>query len=67
MTRGLGSILLSYTLPVLVCSVVFNIPRLIRFSPLYNYLGDDPTFVQVNLFAKFVIQHWRCPCFIFEN
>jgi hypothetical protein len=36
-----------YTLPVLLCSVVFNIPRLIRFSPLYNYLGEDPTFLQV--------------------
>jgi hypothetical protein len=33
---------------VLLCSVVFNIPRLIRFSPLYNYLGEDPTFLQVS-------------------
>ena len=48
LSRSLGSILLSYTLPVLFCSVVFNIPRLIRFSPLYNYLGEDPTFLQVS-------------------
>ncbi len=47
LSRSLGSILVCYTLPVLLCSVVFNIPRLIRFSPLYNYLGEDPTFLQV--------------------